>query len=117
MKEVLLITKALADGQRLRILKALERGELCVCQITGLLGLAPSTVSKHLSQLHGAGLITFRKDKRWVYYRVPGKEASAQVKSALKWVFASLEDNAQSKADLKKLKVILRSSPEELCRQ
>ncbi len=43
------VTKALGDVQRLRILSLLEHGELCVCQIIEVLGLAPSTVSKHLS--------------------------------------------------------------------
>ena len=61
MREFMSITKALADPNRVRILLALRRGELCVCQITELFGLAPSTVSKHLSILHHAGLIQSRK--------------------------------------------------------
>ena len=46
------ITKALADEHRLRVLLALRGGELCACQITELFGLAPSTMSKHLSVLY-----------------------------------------------------------------
>ena len=61
MREFMAITRALADPNRVRILLALRRGELCVCQITELFGLAPSTVSKHLSILHHAGLIQSRK--------------------------------------------------------
>ena len=52
MREFLEAAKALADANRVRALLALEGGELCVCQIVALLGLAPSTVSKHLSVLH-----------------------------------------------------------------
>lgn len=104
MKPVLLITKALADGTRLRILKALEHGELCVCQITDVLGLAPSTVSKHLSLLHGAGLIASRKDQRWVYYRLAGADAPLYARSALRWVAASLENSLQAKKDSLRLK-------------
>ena len=48
MREFMNITKALADENRVRALLALRKGELCVCQITELFGLAASTVSKHL---------------------------------------------------------------------
>ena len=62
------ITKALADENRVRVLLALRKGELCVCQITELFGLAPSTVSKHLSILFQADLVESRKDGLWIYY-------------------------------------------------
>ena len=61
MRELMGITKALSDPNRVRILLSLRRGELCVCQITELFGLATSTVSKHLSILSEAGLILSRK--------------------------------------------------------
>ena len=57
MREFMNITGALADETRVRTLLALRKGELCVCQITELFGLAPSTVSKHLSLLFQAGLV------------------------------------------------------------
>src|ERR1051325_2974904 len=75
MTSFMTITKALSDPGRVRILLALRRGELCVCQITELFGLAPSTVSKHLSVLTHAGLVVPRKEERWVYYRLPDKSA------------------------------------------
>lgn len=65
-----ILTKALADGSRLRLLKLLEDGEVCVCVLTEALGLAPATVSKHLSLLKAAGFIQARKDGRWVHYRL-----------------------------------------------
>ena len=83
MREFMSVTKALADPNRVRILLALRRGELCVCQITELFGFAPSTISKHLSILHHAGLILSRKTERWVYYRLPGKSAPVAVREAL----------------------------------
>ena len=61
MFEFLNITKALAEENRVRILMALEVEELCVCQITELLELAPSTVSKHMSVLRQARLVEGRK--------------------------------------------------------
>jgi DNA-binding transcriptional ArsR family regulator len=57
MREFMNITKALADENRVRALLALRHGELCVCQITEFFGLAPSTMSKHLSVLYQAGLL------------------------------------------------------------
>ena len=68
--------KALAHPARLRILAAVRDGELCVCQITALLALAPSTVSAHLAELKGAGLLSERREGRWVYYGLaPGDAA------------------------------------------
>ena len=64
------IFKALADANRIRILNMLQSKPLCVCEITSILGLATSTVSKHLSILRGAGLITDRKDSKWVNYEI-----------------------------------------------
>lgn len=55
LREYQAVLKAAADANRARILKMLEGGELCVCQIVAVLGLSASTVSKHLSLLRGGG--------------------------------------------------------------
>ena len=55
------IFKALSDNSRLRILKMLQTKSLCVCEIQDILGLAASTVSKHLSILRDAGFISEEK--------------------------------------------------------
>jgi DNA-binding transcriptional ArsR family regulator len=86
VKDFLNITKALADENRLRMLLALQNGELCVCQITELMGLAMSTVSKHLSLLYQAGLVNARKEGRWMYYSLPGKGAPTAAREAVGWV-------------------------------
>ena len=62
------VMKTVADPTRVRILKLLEAGELCVCQIIAVLALSPSTVSRHLSLLKSAGLVSDRKEKKWVHY-------------------------------------------------
>ncbi|MBF0555767.1 MAG: metalloregulator ArsR/SmtB family transcription factor [Nitrospirae bacterium] len=59
---------ALSDETRLRIIKLLEMGELCVCDITAALDMSQPKVSFHLSILKEAGLIRDRKDGKWVYY-------------------------------------------------
>jgi DNA-binding transcriptional ArsR family regulator len=111
------ITGALADETRVRTLLALRQGELCVCQITELFGLAPSTVSKHLSILFQAGLAVSRKEGRWIYYKLPGKDAPVAVREALDWVEQSLGKSPQVLADRKKLKKILKQDPAVLCKR
>ena len=111
------ITKALSDPNRVRMLLALRGGELCVCQITELFGFAPSTVSKHLSILHHAGLVWSRKSERWVYYRLPDKSAPVAVREALAWVHQSLTGTAEAMADAKKLKQILQTDLAVICRR
>jgi DNA-binding transcriptional ArsR family regulator len=117
MRELLDITKAMADGNRLRVLMALAGGELCVCQIVELLQLAPSTVSKHMSILRQAGLVEGRKDGRWMYYRLPGRDGSKTVREAVAWVRRSLAESPQTSLDAKRLETILSMDPEEICRR
>ena len=76
MRDFMAISKALADEQRVRVLLALQRGELCVCQVVELLGLATSTVSKHMSILKQARLVESRKEGRWMYYRLAGDDCA-----------------------------------------
>jgi len=70
MRPLLKIFKALSDSNRLRILKMLEIKPLCVCEITEVLQLANSTISKHLSILRDADLILDKKDGKWVNYEL-----------------------------------------------
>ncbi len=92
MQHYLAITKALADEGRARVVAALADGELCLCQIVEVLGLSPSTVSKHMSILQQAGLIERRKDGRWHYYRLAGRHALPVVRDAIRWTLKSLEN-------------------------
>jgi len=117
MREILDITKALADGNRLRAMMALTAGELCVCQIIELLQLAPSTVSKHMAILRQARLVEGRKEGRWMYYRLPGRDASKAVRGAVAWLRRSLADSPQIALDRKRLKAILAMDPEEICKR
>jgi ArsR family transcriptional regulator len=117
MRGFMNITKALADENRVRTLLALRQGELCVCQITELFGLAPSTVSKHLSILFQAGLVEPRKDGRWIYYQLPGKKAPVAVREALDWIEKALAGHPRVLEDGKQLKKILKQDPAELCKR
>jgi ArsR family transcriptional regulator, arsenate/arsenite/antimonite-responsive transcriptional repressor len=117
VKDFLNITKALADENRLRMLLALQNGELCVCQITELMGLAMSTVSKHLSILYQAGLLNARKEGRWMYYSLPGKGAPTTAREAVAWVRRSLAASERTAEDAKRLKKVLAMDLTELCKR
>lgn len=62
--------KALSDSTRLKILKLLENGELCVCDIISALDMIQPKVSFHLKVLKSAGLIMDRKVGKWIHYRL-----------------------------------------------
>ncbi|MDD5233951.1 MAG: metalloregulator ArsR/SmtB family transcription factor [Syntrophales bacterium] len=83
MKDFLRVAKALSDPNRLKILKMLQRKELCVCELQAHLGIAQPTVSKHLKILEGAGLVTFRKEGLWVNYRLADGRGSPYAASIL----------------------------------
>jgi DNA-binding transcriptional ArsR family regulator len=117
VKDFLNITKALADENRLRMLLALQNGELCVCQITELLGLAMSTVSKHLSILYQAGLLNARKEGRWMYYSLPSKGAPTAAREGVAWVRRSLAGSERIAEDAKRLKKVLAMDLGELCKR
>ena len=114
MTGFLAITKALSDENRVRALMALAGGELCVCQIIELLGLAPSTVSKHMAILHQAGLVDSRKEGRWVYYRLPDRPGRS-VRLAVDWVRRALKDDERVLADATSVRAVKRMSKQRLC--
>lgn len=114
MFEFMTAVKAIADPNRVRIISILQGRELCVCQITKMLELAPSTVSKHISILRQASLIEDRKDGRWMYYRLPDKPNTLS-KEVIALVKNSLINDDQVNNDNKLIKEILSVSKEELC--
>ncbi len=116
MRAFFLAAKALGDPSRVRILLALRGRELCVCQITELLGHAPSTVSRHMAVLKHAHFVESRKDGRWIYYRRTGADAPETVRDALAWLDASFIADPARGEDETRLEHILSVTPEELCR-
>jgi len=79
LPQVVRALKAMAHPARLRMLAMLRTGELCVCQMTAVLDLAASTVSGHLADLRAAGLVTERKEGKWVHYRLVDEPEIAAV--------------------------------------
>jgi len=115
MIQTISIFNALADENRLRMLLALRDGELCVCQLADFLGLAQSTVSKHMTILKQAGLVEARKSSRWVYYRLGGTDAPVIAQEAVAWVLKSLASDPQVMADRIQVERIRKVHLEEVC--
>lgn len=95
--------KVLAHPVRLRILALLHAGELCVCEVAEVLGLAPSTVSEHLTGLRRTGLVRERKVGRWVHVALSDEAAVRPLLEALWPLMAGAEaelshDRAQALA-------------------
>jgi len=115
MREFMAVAKALGDINRVRVMMFLGRGELCLCQIIEMLGLAPSTVSKHMAVLQQAGLVVTRKEGRWIHYRLAAKGASPCVREAVRWVRKSLQKDPRAVADARRLGKVCRIPKEDLC--
>jgi ArsR family transcriptional regulator, arsenate/arsenite/antimonite-responsive transcriptional repressor len=106
------VHKAIGHPVRLRLLAMLRTGPLCVCQMTVVVKLAASTVSEHLSELRKAGLLTERKEGRWVEYRLSD---SALREGLLDSVWPSLQEDREAQADAVLVKELRRVPVDQLC--
>ena len=109
MRNLVKIFKALSDPNRIRILKMLEYRPLCVCEITEVLQLATSTVSKHLSILRDVELIIDRKEGKWVNYELNHSAQDLNIKEVLAMVANRLNKDKTIVSDLKKVKSVDRN--------
>lgn len=73
---------ALSDETRLSIVRRLQSGERCVCDLTDLLSAAQSRLSFHLKVLKDAGLVSDRREGRWVHYSL-NREAFAEIQDLI----------------------------------
>jgi ArsR family transcriptional regulator len=108
-REEVNVFKALSDKNRIRIVKMLEGRGLCVCEVREVLDLANSTVSKHLSILCNAGLITDLKDGKWVNYRLNMQSDNPLIRSILGSLKKSLNDDEQVLSDSRKVRAVDRN--------
>jgi ArsR family transcriptional regulator len=109
IKENTKLFKALSDPNRLRILKMLQSKSLCVCEITAVLNLATSTVSKHLSILRDSGFIIEEKDGKWVNYMVNPKPSDQRVSSVLSTLDFWISDDNLIITDKQKIQKVDRN--------
>lgn len=86
VEEASALLKAVADPTRLRLLSALNTGELCVCDLAAVVGISESAVSHQLRLLRAHRLVTFRKEGRIAYYRLLDHHVTVLIGSALEHV-------------------------------
>ena len=114
MRELVKVFKALADKNRLRILKMLQHKKLCVCELSAALGITRPSVSRHLGLMKDAGLVQDERNGQWIDYSLCKdtiNEYASVIQSHLnRWI----NDDQKIRDDLKKIKKLNR---EELCRK
>ncbi|MHB8581352.1 MAG: ArsR/SmtB family transcription factor [Ignavibacteriaceae bacterium] len=108
IKENTKLFKALSDPNRLRILKMLQTKSLCVCEITDVLKLATSTVSKHLSILRDVGFIIEEKEGKWVNYMINPHPSDKRIPSVLSTLDFWISDDNVIISDKHKIQKIDR---------
>jgi len=97
MSTALQYFKALSDRTRLRLTRVLQRYELSVNELVQLLGMGQSRISRHLKILADAGLLTWRRDGLWVFYRAAEEGAG---KAFLAAMTPFLEGDSGTRADV-----------------
>jgi SAM-dependent methyltransferase len=111
MKDASALFRLLGDEARLRLLRVLAQDRFNVTELTGVLGLAQSGVSRHLGLLKDAGLIAEERDGAYTYYRLsPGLRDNGlgPLWSLLESQFASAHHTAAIRADDARLQEVLR---------
>ena len=109
------VFKAAADPTRVRILKILEGGEMCVCQVIAILSLGQSTVSKHLFLLRSAGLIKDRRDRKWVHYSLDRGSDSPYAARMLRNLRGWLNDDPVIAKDRERAAIARAIGPMAIC--
>lgn len=112
MNDIVTLFKALADGTRLRVLKLLGRGELCVCEIAAALGLEQPLLSFHLRILKEARIVIDRRQERWIVYRL--NEADMFIRLLLLTIDERISAE-QARLDLERLSRF--AGREKICRK
>ncbi len=109
MRKLAKTFQALSDMNRIRILKMLEIRPMCVCEITAVLHLANSTVSKHLSILRDAEFIHDEKEGKWVNYYLNETKNDEYVTKILPLIADWVPDDALISQDRKKVGLVDRN--------
>ncbi|MEW5802869.1 MAG: metalloregulator ArsR/SmtB family transcription factor [bacterium] len=111
MKELMRTFKALADTTRVRIIKMLQKKSLCVCELQEILGIAQSSVSRHLKILEDAGLVEREKCGQWVNYQlITDGNKNPYTSVMLHHLDSWLEDHTQTQMDRELMKSVNRDT-------
>ena len=115
LREYEMVLKSVADPTRVRILKLLEGGDMCVCQIIAVIELSQGTISKHLFLLKMAGLVKERQEKKWVHYSLDGSGGSPYARKMIATLKGWLNDDPVIVRDRKREALAREIGPVEIC--
>src|SRR5947208_14833626 len=108
MHQASALYRLLGDEARLRLLRLLARERLNVTELTGILGLAQSGVSRHLGLLKKAGLVLEEKNAGYTYYQLARPRDGAPLWTMLEAEFERADADPQVRADDARLQEVLR---------
>ena len=114
MRDLMRVLKAVADKNRMRILKMLEKKKMCVCELAAVLEIRQPSVSKHLSLLKNAGLIQDERNGQWIDYSLCTEKINKYIPVMQSTIKGWLNDDAVIKKDLQKTKTLCRK---DLCKK
>lgn len=98
------LLRAVSHPVRIRLLKALLNGDLCVCELEDVLQLPQYTVSKHLAALRRSGLVTDRREGLWIYYSVAARaKTDGLLRDVLRLIDAHADEDRVAIRDLARL--------------
>lgn len=87
-EEITLLFKALADENRIQIIRLLKEKELCAAELLQELKIVQSTLSHHMKILTESGIISVRRDGKWSRYSINGESAKQMISFLEKWIEA-----------------------------
>ncbi|MPZ21642.1 MAG: metalloregulator ArsR/SmtB family transcription factor [Luteitalea sp.] len=115
MKSLAALCRVLGDEQRLRLLRLLARDQLNVKELTAIVGIAQSGISRHLKLLRDSGLVEEQRAGGFAYYGLRAADGAelAGLREALRVELESAKDESTAKADEARLREVLRLRKEE----
>ena len=102
MRDLTALGQAIVDPTRVRIIAALRRGELCVCELVDALEISQSTLSGHLQVLRRTGMVTIKKEGRWIYYSLADRK-TALIEEIFSHLQPADEDDPQLRRDSERI--------------
>ncbi|MEI6126256.1 MAG: metalloregulator ArsR/SmtB family transcription factor [Pseudomonadota bacterium] len=110
MRDLLKVLKAAGDKNRLRILKMLQHKDMCVCELSAALGITQPSVSKHLSLLKEAGLVSDKREGPWIDYRLCQEKINHYAPVILEQLKVLVNDDPCVKNDIKTAAALCREA-------
>jgi len=108
MKKTIEMLKALGDENRFRIVMLLKARKMCVCEIYKILDISGATLSVHLKILKNAGIVTQRRDGRWIEYYINEDEK-------MKLILDQIENTIEKKDVIRKDRGMAMKMSREQC--